>query len=278
MITRLVKFERSVIPNLPLWVWQAASLLLYYPLLKVSVKYADWKENNSTRSNNLLKNVPPPSLRIRVGGGLSEMSSESFVRIGRELSENIENILQVHLKRNLSSFEDVLDFGCGCGRVLVCLHGKTDVNYYGTDIDKDAILWCKDNLKFADFHVNSHAPPMIYKSESFDFIYSISVFTHIDEKLQLAWIRELHRLLKPNGILLISVLGSHSHKLLPKDARNKLQSDGFVFFKIFPSWYQLAYHTKEYIIRNFSDHFKQLAYIENGIRDQDAVLFQKNSS
>jgi DNA modification methylase len=69
--------------------------------------------------------------------------------------------------------------------------------------------------------------------------------------MQLAWIQELHRVLKPKGILLISVHGQNSCKTMPKDIRYRLQSHGFVFVKldatkgIFPNWYQLAFHTED---------------------------------
>jgi hypothetical protein len=88
--------------------------------------------------------VPTPSLRLKVGGGLSEMSAEIFLKIGKRNVDDIENILQSRLKRDLSSFHDILDFGCDCGRALIWLNQTSKANYYGTDTDIQAIEWCKE--------------------------------------------------------------------------------------------------------------------------------------
>lgn len=122
---RLIKIERIVGPHLPFAVWKTSILLFYNPLLKISAKYADWKElrGNKGRSSPVL--VPPPSLRLRVGGGRSERSTETFLKFGKIIADDIEDILQSQLKRNLSSFHDILDFGCGCGRALIWLRNLT---------------------------------------------------------------------------------------------------------------------------------------------------------
>jgi SAM-dependent methyltransferase len=159
VLARLIKIERSIGPHMPLTVWKISSLLFYNPLLKVSAKYADWKERKVREGKNSLAGVPPPSLRLKVGGGLSDMSAESFLRGGKEIADDTENILQSQLKRDLSSFHDILDFGCGCGRALIWLYPKSKSNYYGTDIDKQAIEWCKKSLKFAEFEVDKPFPP-----------------------------------------------------------------------------------------------------------------------
>jgi SAM-dependent methyltransferase len=159
VLTWLIKIEKSVGPHLPLTVWKISNLLFYNPLLKVSAKYGDWKESKVRDGKNSLAGVPPPSLRLKVGGGLSEMSAESFQKVGKELADDIENILQSQLKRNLSSFHSILDFGCGCGRALIWLYRASKSSYYGTDIDKRAVEWCKNNLRFAEFGVNKPFPP-----------------------------------------------------------------------------------------------------------------------
>ena len=41
---------------------------------------------------------------------------------------------------------------------------------------------------------------------SFDLIYAVSVFTHLTDN-SIPWLLELHRLLKPDGILIASYMG-----------------------------------------------------------------------
>jgi SAM-dependent methyltransferase len=120
------------------------------------------------------------------------------------------------------------------------------------------------------------------ESEGFDFIYAISVFTHIDEEMQNAWIQELHRVLKPKGILLISVLGPNACKNMPKDNTYRLESQGFVFVKldfargIFPNWYQLSYHTEGYVRQKFGKYFNLLSFMEKAVFGfQDVALLEK---
>lgn len=282
MLTKLLRIERTVGPHLPLTVWKIYTLLFYNPLLKLYAKYADWKERKVRENKNSLATVPPPSLRLKVGGGLSDVSPQTFLQAGKRTVDDIENILQSRLKRDLSSFHDILDFGCGCGRASIWLNRTSEANYYGTDVDKRAIEWCINNLKFGRFSINEPFPPLDFRPESFDFVYSISVFTHIDEEMQLAWIQELHRVLKSNGILLISLNGPNACKIYPKDIWYKLQSQGFVFVKldigkgIFPNWYQLSFHTEKYIRQNFGKYFRLLGFIESAIFGiQDVALLER---
>jgi SAM-dependent methyltransferase len=249
--------------------------------LRITIKYAEWKEaREKENNNNSSDKIPPPSLRIKEHG---DNDSQRFFEVGKRTVEDIENILQSHLRRSLLSFQNILDFGCGCGRNMIWLYRRTSKpNYYGTDIDEKAIEWCKNNLPFATFSVNASFPPLPFMPDTFDLIIIISVFTHLDEEMQLAWIQELHRILKPKGIVLLSVHGLSICKNMPKVIRDTLEVNGFVFVNadftkgIFPEWYKLSFHTEKYIKQKFDTYFKLLCYIEKGINDHhDAVLLEK---
>jgi hypothetical protein len=58
--------------------------------------------------------LPPEPLRQRVHGAAD---AESFLEVGRQCAEDIVAAL-ARAGRAPESFEAVLDFGCGCGRVL----------------------------------------------------------------------------------------------------------------------------------------------------------------
>ena len=247
---------------------------------RMAVRYAEWMEARSNERDKHLDYMPPPSLRMKVHGCLEK---QVFSKVGKRNVDDIENILQRHLGRSLSSFQNILDFGCGCGRNMIWLYRRASkTNYYGVDIDEKAIEWCKNNLPFATFSVNTSLPPLPLMPEAFDLIIVISVFTHLDEEMQVAWIQELHRVLKPKGIVLLSVHGQHICNNMPKIIRDTLESKGFVFVEadftkgIFPDWYKLSFHTEPYIKQKFDAYFKLLCYIERGIADyQDAVLLEK---
>ena len=112
----------------------------------------------------------------------------------------------------MEDFENVLDFGCGCGRIVRHWARLGVGNLCGTDYNANLVSWCRRNLPFASFEVNGLRPPLSYDSDSFDLVYARSVFTHLSEPLQLEWFRELRRILRPDGLLLFTVSGRAYHQ------------------------------------------------------------------
>jgi SAM-dependent methyltransferase len=72
------------------------------------------------------------------------------------------------------------------------------------------------------------APPTSYPSARFDAIYAISVFTHWPEPLQHAWFRELLRLLRPGGRLLLTTNGEARREVLIGDELDRFDRGEFV--------------------------------------------------
>ncbi len=58
------------------------------------------------------------------------------------------------------------------------------------------------------FHVfrNEEAPPLPLDGDSFDLIWAISVFTHLSDQWA-AWLLELHRILREDGVLFATIHG-----------------------------------------------------------------------
>lgn len=79
--------------------------------------------------------------------------------------------------------------------------------------------------------------------------------------------------------------GEHCIKDLSPSAQQQVHSDGFMFVKgvtgklkldKLPDFYQTAYHTEEYINREWLNYFELVQYIERGINNhQDAVILRK---
>jgi SAM-dependent methyltransferase len=101
-----------------------------------------------------------------------------------------------------------LDFGCGAGRILRHAAAQ-DVagEFWGCDIDEPSIKWLRENLS-PPLHVlrNGPSPPLALPDGQFDLIWAFSVFTHLTDTWS-AWLTEMHRLLKPDGILIATVFG-----------------------------------------------------------------------
>jgi len=97
---------------------------------------------------------------------------------------------------------DALDFGCGLGRVLVPFKAQCPgARFTGFDIDPRMIDWARflcGDLAHA-WTLDARELP----SGSFDLVYAISVFTHLDESTD-EWLAQIARLLRPGGQAFIS--------------------------------------------------------------------------
>jgi SAM-dependent methyltransferase len=210
--------------------------------------------------------LPSAELRYRVSGA---PDAKSFVTIGQKCAADINSSL-LKIGRELRSFTRILDFGCGCGRTLVHLKDlATSAQFYGADIDAKAIEWSRQNLKFATFETIDSVPPTEYASDTFDFIYAISVFTHLNEDYQFRWLEELRRIAQPGAVLLLTVDSSFvgEHEFVFERSYEK---------GLFPDWYQNAFHSREYVFANFGTYFDVLGYFPRGMNaHQDVVVLQK---
>ncbi len=219
---------------------------------------------------------PSARLRYQVHGTVDR---ESFANVGQSVANDILTLIE-SAGRDASQIRSVLDFGCGCGRVLRYLEPRLpNASFFGADIDPDAVTWCRAHLPFAEYALNRANPPMDFEDKSFDLIYGISVFTHLDEELQLSWLEELRRVAKPGGLVIVSVSGlSYYESRLRKDLLDQLKKNG-ILFRIqnikkdtLPDFYQRTFHTREYIEKTWGKFFNILEYTDMGIGNhQDAI-------
>ena len=59
-------------------------------------------------------------------------------------------------------------------------------------------------------------PPLPLRDEQLDLIWTLSVFTHLTGTWS-AWLLELHRILKPNGLLIASFMGEGMSEILANE-------------------------------------------------------------
>jgi SAM-dependent methyltransferase len=228
--------------------------------------------------------VPPERLISRVHG---TSDAAGFAMAGKVIALDIYSkvVPRLHLDRPLR----ILDFGCGCARVLPLLRLIAPRSVlYGSDIDGEAIAWCNEAYRgevrwgHFSFVANGDTPPLPYSSDYFDLVCGISVFTHLPEALQFLWLAELRRIAKPEGYLVLSTQGDaliRGH-LTPEDNR-LLDERGFHYFPYggtegLPGYYQAAWHTRSYIDRVWSNYFTIVEQVPAGIADhQDLIFCQK---
>jgi SAM-dependent methyltransferase len=119
---------------------------------------------------------------------------------------------------DIKTRRSILDFGCGCGRVLAGLENMLgpDAKLYGCEINQALTDFCRQNIKHAEVIKTGFMPPLPYGDEAFDLVYALSVYTHMTLPALLQWTGEIARILQPGGIAVITMHGSYYHADLTK--------------------------------------------------------------
>lgn len=105
----------------------------------------------------------------------------------------------------------ILDLGCGNGRFFKLLEDK-DVNYIGVDFSEKLIEIAKKKYPKVKFQV-ADALNLPFPNNYFDRIYSIAVLHHIPSReFRTQFLKEARRILKPNGLLILTVWKPKSKK------------------------------------------------------------------
>ena len=169
--------------------------------------------------------TPPRRLVETIGGGNYNVIGEEFFRYFVEFGR-----LQPH--------HNVLDVGCGCGRMAVPLTGylSEQAGYWGFDIMPESIAWCEKHIGarhrnfhflLADIYNHAYNPQgrfqaseywFPYLDNFFDLVFVTSVFTHMLADDMRHYVSQVSRVLKPGSRCLISFF------LLNRDSRDLLQS------------------------------------------------------
>lgn len=129
----------------------------------------------------------------------------------------------------------ILEWGCGPARLIRELPNALadkNVSVYGSDYNAKTIQWCQNNINGITFLNNNIEPPLNLKDNSIDLIYSVSVFTHLNEALHEAWLKEHHRLLNDNGLLIFTFHGNAFLRKIPQNMQETYKNGSFVEVKI----------------------------------------------
>lgn len=145
--------------------------------------------------------------------------NEIFKKAGKVftgIQEDIPKIANIFKKHNVRK---ILDLGCGSGRHTVYF-AKEGFDVFGFDIAEEGInitkSWLKKEDSQANLKVGSIYDKLPYPNDFFDAIVSTSVIHH--EKIQniRKLIKEVRRVLKPKGLIFITVRRRKFRKKWPK--------------------------------------------------------------
>lgn len=219
--------------------------------------------------------VPPARLLFLV---TNECDPEWYFESGQDAADSLAAALHKH-GVEIAEQGPILDFGCGCGRVIRRWAGL-GAELHGTDVNARLVDWCAGHLPFARFGVNDLAPPLPYADGSFGLVYAFSVFTHLTAELELAWAAELRRVLRPGGHL---VLSTHGSAYLPRlsEPERMMFGRGLTVYRrgtIAGSNFCTTFHPEQAVRERLARGFELLEILPEGARGnpvQDLVLLRK---
>jgi SAM-dependent methyltransferase len=176
---------------------------------KAAVRRARWAVPDILAQASGDSLMPPRALAF-VGGGDFERTGQEYLRYFTELG-------------GLEPHHDVLDVGCGIGRMAIPLLSYLQGgSYAGFDVGKEMIRWCKKristrredfeftwapvyNRKYNPFGSVAGAEYRFpYPDASFDFVFATSLFTHLTLSDAAHYLAEIKRVLRPGGRCLLT--------------------------------------------------------------------------
>ena len=207
--------------------------------------------------------VPPPAYLAY--DAYNHTNWRGYYDMGRKHSSLISELVKKYVNEKELK---ICEWGCGPARVirhLEKIEGFEKIELYGIDYNEKSINWCNKNIKNIRFLKNRLEPPLPIEDEMFDCVYAISIFTHLSERMHYAWIKELFRVLKPNGIIIFTTHGdTYAERLSSADKarydsgllviRDKVKEGKKLF---------LVFHPPQFIKNNLLKNYVVIEHINN---------------
>jgi SAM-dependent methyltransferase len=227
---------------------------------------------------------PMPALHqmARVIGAPSDFN---FRMGGYTAFRALERAVRETTGEELTAYPRVLDWGCGCGRVSRFYLPLPGVRVAGVDVDPENVGWCRANLPGGVWDVVPLRPPTGLPAAGFDLAFGVSVFTHLGEPEQFAWLAELRRVVRPGGLALMTFHGEASlvWSRLSAGRYTELRRGGFCEQPnpLYDAdlgeadYYRDVFHTTEYVRREWGKYFEVLAIMPTRVAHQDLAVMRR---
>ena len=178
---------------------------LMHTLDRLKYAYQKWKNSGNNarfvQANPGLK-LPPDYMLFEA----FQLDYQKYFEGGARTAQWLKGLFEKHATMEGKT---ILDWGCGPARVVrhfpALLGASSEI--HGTDYNPKTIAWCRENIEGVHFAINQLNPPTAYPNQRFDFIYGISIFTHLSEANHSAWFDELMRISQKGGLLLLTTHG-----------------------------------------------------------------------
>jgi SAM-dependent methyltransferase len=206
-----------------------------------------------------------------------QLDYERYYINGRKTAEWLVELAGRHKDLQGAS---ILDWGCGPARVIRHMPSLIqNGSFYGTDYNRQSIAWCAANFTDIYFHSNDLMPGLVYEKEWFDLIYGISIFTHLSREAHEAWLNELIRVLKPGGIIFITLHGDSFREKLTPQEKVIFDSDELVIRGQVTEGHRTftAFHPVKWV-QIWTLRLTVAGHIPGGEGEQDVWILQKGLS
>lgn len=205
--------------------------------------------------------LPPARLQVLVAGA----AGPNFAVSGAVAAETLRALF-ASAGRPLEERRALLDFGVGCGRIARHWQHLGGPDLHGCDYNRDLVDWCAANLPFMSFARNELEPPLPYGEGAFDAVYAYSVFTHLRNDLQFAWIAEMRRVLEAGGTLVFTVHGRNAAEVLEPAERERFEAGELVERFAANSGSNLCsvFHPESWVRGRLLDGFEVVAFHPGG--------------
>jgi ubiquinone/menaquinone biosynthesis C-methylase UbiE len=119
-----------------------------------------------------------------------------------------------------------LDFGIGWARITrMFLKDVSPANICGVDVTPEILSVCKALMPVGEYKLCQPRGRLDYDDESFDLVTAYSVFSHLSPENGTHWLRELKRVVRRGGLIVLTTLPSSFVALCLDVANNPESSD-----------------------------------------------------
>jgi SAM-dependent methyltransferase len=241
------------------------------------------------------REVPGIPGRIHPNDFMFDHGSGEEVASYAERAANVVANIEDSLAAGGRSYDDVerwLDFGCGYGRVIRFLVEQVPPDrIWASDVIKAGVDFCTS--EFGVHALYSQPDLEAVELEPFDFIYAISVLSHLNERNSRAMLRLLGDALHPRGIAMFTTHGRRSvenpalygaeYGERREEIARAVAAHGMTFLQ-YPFTgddYGMAWHAREWVEETVAelhgDAVRLIRFVPHGLDDhQDVFAFQRD--
>lgn len=151
-------------------------------------------------------------LRRKIGEG-SFIGLKRIYNTPEELVQWLKHLYAYRYAENFAIGKSVLDVGCGTGYGIHRLSNKAR-EAVGIDIWKEGIYYCHHEYGEKTLFLSASGFHLPFMDNSFDLVVSFQVIEHINPDMVINYLEEINRVLKNNGIFIVST-PNRKIRLLP---------------------------------------------------------------